>query len=135
MRYHELHFEEALEVSSFDPPSKSGIYCIFGGKPGYGSLEKPIYIGKAEDINDRFDNHEKIEDWKEAAGPKTLYCSIAWLPRIGENELFEIEHEMIYRYQPIVNIYCKENPPKNRPKIYATGEIDWFPEVNPNYSQ
>ena len=132
---YELHFEEPLDVSSLDPPSESGIYCIFAGKPDYDRLGKLIYIGKAEDMKERFGNHEKIDDWENEAGSKTLYCSIAWICDISENELSEIECEMIYRYQPIVNIKCKNNPPKNRPKIYATGEIEWFTEVNPNYSQ
>ena len=131
MRDYELCFGELLGVFPPNPLSEPGIYCIFAAEPGHDNLEKLIYIGKAEDMKDRFDDHEKIGDWKKAAGSKKLYCSIAWLSDISENVLSKIEHEMIYRYQPIVNIQCKNNPPENRPDIDVTGPIRHFCVVNP----
>ena len=103
---YKLHFGVPLEVSSLDPQSESGIYCIFAKKPGYDRLEKLIYIGKAEDMKKRFYDHEKIGDWENEAGSMTLYCSIAWLSGTSEDELSEIECEMIGTYIP----ECPKHP-------------------------
>ena len=130
---YELNFEELSEVFPPNPCSESGIYCIFAASPSYDSLnlKKLIYIGKAEDMKERFDDHEKIGDWKDKADNMKLYCSIAWLFGIGRKNLLRLEHEMIFMYQPIVNIKCKDSPPDNRPNIKVTGPIEYFPVINP----
>lgn len=106
-----LNFGKLSKVFPDEPPSESGIYCIFAGIPDYFFAARLIYIGKAIKIDQRFENHEKIGDWESKARPRNLYCSIAWLYGIEDDELLKIECEMIYRYQPECNKTCKDNPP------------------------
>ena len=49
-------------------PTNSGVYgvyrCIFNKDRETVTLNELIYIGKADDLNNRLNNHEDWEDWK-----------------------------------------------------------------------
>lgn len=54
------------ELNKSGLPTESGVYvvqsCTYNKETKKVSLQKLIYIGKADNINDRVNNHEKLED-------------------------------------------------------------------------
>jgi len=53
-------------------PARSGIYCVYecthNVKQGTVSIHKLIYIGEAENVNDRIAKHEKCARWLKHVG-------------------------------------------------------------------
>jgi hypothetical protein len=62
------------EVKKANIPNKSGAYAVYvckynapskEGEKGIVTLEKLIYIGEAEKVNERIANHDKWDEWRK----------------------------------------------------------------------
>ena len=86
-------------------PSYPGIYCVYACVDNESdktvSLRRLLYIGRAENINERHKRHERFEDWNSNLNKgETLCYSCAALRRQG---LPICEAAMIYQHKPICN--------------------------------
>ena len=66
------------EVDKGSISSKSGIYCIYSctynkDKDNV-SINKLIYIGESQDVNNRIDDHEKLSKWKKHLKSGEILC-------------------------------------------------------------
>ena len=56
-----------LEANKNELPSKPGIYCVYACTYNKDvntvSIRKLIYVGESENVHDRIDGHERLEDW------------------------------------------------------------------------
>lgn len=92
---------------------QGGIYCVYAGtydaKNDTVNVQKLLYIGKADCIDDRIgnDSHEHLEDWKKEVkfGQELIY-SRAILNNADDRTIAEAA--MIYKFQPPVNIAGKD---------------------------
>lgn len=94
-----------------DMPHVSGLYSVYRGR--YDSvtrrvtLRELLYIGKAEDINKRHENHENKTEWERCLlKDECLWYAYAQLPI---TELNRAESAMIYSAKPICNQSGKES--------------------------
>ena len=86
-------------------PHASGLYSVYRGM--YDNITKRVtlaellYIGKAEDINKRHENHENKAEWERCLmSGESLWYSYAKLPI---SELSRVESAMIYANKPRCN--------------------------------
>jgi len=84
-------------------PNYSGIYCVYSCRnnvsDGTVSLIRLLYIGRAENINERHKNHEKKMVWKSCLNAgETLCYSCAALPK---KSLVICESALIYKHHPL----------------------------------
>ena len=103
---YDLKFEGywAAERENF-LPTYSGIYCVYSCR--YNSvadtvaLKKLLYIGRAENINERHKAHEKLDEWKSCLsdGETLCYCCAP----LRAQSLVICEAAMIFHHQPICN--------------------------------
>jgi hypothetical protein len=105
-------------------PSKSGIYVVYEGtyKPQSDtvSLQKIIYIGEAEDVNERIKEHEKWQDWKKHCGPRNELCfSFAYINNPNRERG---EAALIYKHKPPVNDEYKYNFPFEETTMDLSGK-------------
>jgi hypothetical protein len=99
--------------------TSSGIYCVYRGIhdsfDNTVSLKELIYIGESQNVKERIQNHEKIEDWKELLEPEeVIFYSCA---PIDSASRIRVEAAMIYEHKPIVNDEYKSNFPFPPTKI------------------
>lgn len=105
-------------------PAKSGIYCVYGctydaGK-GTVSIKKLIYIGEADDVQDRVAGHEKWREWKGELGLGQQLCFNAALisPR-GARE--RAEAAMIFKHKPPCNTDFVNSFPFDETTVRTSG--------------
>ena len=92
-------------------PKVSGIYtvqsCIHNKKEGTVSLKKLIYIGEAEDIQNRILNHERWKEWEKHL-------------KINEELCFNITRiESAYRERVEAALINSNQPPLNNEYKYS----------------
>ena len=87
-------------------PAKSGIYgvyrCTFNAQAKTVSLKELLYIGEADDINDRVTSHERWPDWEAKLKAGEVICFTASLisPQADRERA---EAAMINHYKPACN--------------------------------
>ena len=105
-------------------PSKSGIYCVYtcvhNAQKNTVALKKLLYIGKADNINDRLANHERLPDWKKRLQPGQVLCYS--YGEIGPDESERCEAAMIFEHQPPENTDCKQSFSYDETTISLTGK-------------
>jgi len=111
-------------------PDYSGLYFVYKGIPiekRECRIVKLLYIGQAENINDRVGSgHEHYEDWKrELNRGEKLYYSVC---SVEIKNLDIAEAACIYTAKPSVNKQCKESYNKNPVRIICTGDVAYFPK-------
>lgn len=112
------------DQNSSSLPIYSGVYivqsCIYNKKEDTVSLKKLIYIGKADDVNDRINNHEKRNDWiKELKDGEELCYNCTNINTL-ENE--RVEAALINMNQPSVNKKYKNSFPFDRTTVNSSGK-------------
>ena len=86
-------------------PHYSGIYivyrCIYHSETDKVTLLEIIYIGKAEDLNERLNNHEKYQKFLEAcnAGEEICYA----YANVSMDDLDVVENALIFAQKPSLN--------------------------------
>ncbi len=102
-----------LEENKLGLPEYSGVYvvhsCIYNKKEDTVSLMRLLYIGKAGNINDRVNNHEKLENWKKELKEEEQLCYNYTKVNTAYNN--RVEAALINANQPIVNVDYKESFP------------------------
>ncbi len=104
-------------------PSEAGIYCVFtclyGKTTKTIDLSKLIYIGEAEDINQKIKNHEKLPEWKMSFDFGEELCfSYAHLESAHRER---VEAALIFKHKPSLNDDYKDSFHFDRTTILITG--------------
>ena len=116
------------EVNQSEIPKKSGIYAVYvceynkpekEGEKGSVTLKKLIYIGEAEDVNDRISKHEKWEEWRKELSEGTEICfSFA---NVDSPDRERAECALIYHHKPTCNDECKDSFPYEETTVISDG--------------
>ena len=84
----------------------AGIYCVYrcvyDKDDGTVDLKELLYIGEADNIHDRLDNHERLDDWKAhlKKGEQLCYSRA----HIADKKLrLRAEAALIYYHKPCEN--------------------------------
>lgn len=133
VRKHNLDFKGFYgEHAKASLPSHSGLYFVYRGirnKQPDGkftcSINQLLYIGQAEDVNDRVNGeHEHYDEWcNYLKKGEMLYYSTC---QVDVHLLDELEAACIYQAQPPVNIHCKKSYNYNPVKIKCSGRVKFI---------
>ena len=119
------------EVNKSGIPKESGVYAVYvckynepekKGERGTVTLKKLIYIGEAENVNERLSNHkhEKWSEWrKEVPEGSTICFSFAGATSPDRERA---ECALIYHHKPKCNDECKDSFPYEDTTVVSTGE-------------
>ncbi len=118
------------EVNKSSVPVYSGVYvvqsCTYNKKEGTVLLKKLIYIGKANNINERIKDHEKLDDWKRELKFDEELCYSTTEISTLYNE--RVEAALINSNQPIVNTEYKDSFPFDTTHINSSGSYSTLKE-------
>lgn len=130
---HDLEFDGfTREETKNTLPDYSGLYFVYRGTRKKGadgkyscSLQDLLYIGQAENINERVNGtHEHYEDWcSYLKKDEMLYYSVC---PVESDLLDKVEAACIYQAQPPVNTQCKESYNYDPVRIKSSGRISLF---------
>ncbi len=86
-------------------PHNSGIYmvyrCLYNEQSNTVQLNEIIYIGQAQDLNQRLNNHEKYSEFKAKCGPDEELCYA--YADVSLDDLDIIENALIFAQKPPLN--------------------------------
>ncbi len=103
----------------------SVVYCVYECKYNKNndsvSLLKLIYIGEADNVQERIANHEKYQDWRKHVrfGNELCFSFGPVLPTDRERA----EAAMIFKHKPLENEEYKYSFPFDQTTISLSGEI------------
>lgn len=105
-------------------PKKSGVYvvyeCFYNQQTNKVDLKNIIYVGEAEDVNDRIANHEKWDEWRKYCATYNQIC-FSFAPVISPDK-DRAEAALIYKHKPPVNDEYKDTFPFDETTISLSGE-------------
>ena len=112
------------EVNKGGIPSKSGVYLVYvcrhNKSKGTVTLDRLIYIGEAEDVQDRIANHEKWPKWRQYVPNGSEICfSVAG---ITSPDRERAEAALIYYHKPPCNDEYKDSFPFEDTTVVSTGK-------------
>ena len=101
----------------------SGVYCVYTGtynkRTGKKTLNELIYVGQAENINERIANHDRLDDWLSyLTDGETLFYTCAHVT--GEDK-DRAEAALIYKLKPWFNDKLKHKFDYPDTKLSITG--------------
>ena len=104
-------------------PSLSGIYivydCTYNSETDTVSLNKIIYIGQAENLNERIMTHDKRSDFVRVCGGENNLCySIA---ELSVTDLDMVENALVYAQQPSLNDRLKDKYHYSQAEFHLEG--------------
>lgn len=93
------------DVNKDNIPTKSGIYmvyrCDYDKSSDTVGLKEIVYIGKAENLNERLANHKLLDNYKGRLTKGEELCyAIAFL---NNDDLLDAERALIYAQKPPLN--------------------------------
>lgn len=99
------------EIDKSAVPSKSGIYlvyrCVYNKQSNTVGLKEIIYIGQAENVKERLDNHDRLPDFNaQLQRGEELCYSVA---DVSKNDLDVVENALIFAQKPILNNQLKDS--------------------------
>jgi len=86
-------------------PHYSGVYmvyrCVYNSSSDKVTLKEIIYIGQAEDLNDRLNNHEKYSMFQNAceSGEEICYA----YANVSMDDLDIVENALVFAQKPKLN--------------------------------
>lgn len=108
-------------------PEKSGVYCVYDCKYNIltkkVTLNKLIYIGESENVNQRIANHEKLKDWEKKLSENSELC-YSFSP-VDLDSITRVEAALINFHKPICNTQYLENFPFDKTTV-KTSEKNKF---------
>lgn len=109
-------------------PKNSGIYCVYecthNQEKKNVTIHRLIYIGEADNVNDRISNHEKRDQWMNyVRSGNTLCYSFGSFPKTDRDR---VEAALIFKHKPPVNEEYKNNFPFDKTTISLSGEIKFL---------
>ena len=107
-------------------PFEGGIYCVyacsFNEKTKTVIINKLIYVGEADDVNQRIKNHEKWHNWrKELDFEEELCFSYAHLESANREH---VEAALIFKHKPPINDDYKDSFPFDKSIILISGATE-----------
>ena len=106
-------------------PAQSGVYCVYECKYNKDndsvSLLKLIYIGEADNVQERIANHEKYQDWLKHVRFGNELC-FSFGPVLSTDRE-RAEAAMIFKHKPPENEEYKYSFPFDQTTISLSGEI------------
>ncbi len=121
-----------LESGIKNLSTNSGVYgvyrCKYSKEKDTVSLKQLIYIGKADDLNDRISNHNKWKDWRTylKAGESLCFCYTL----VDEYYNERVEAVLINFNQPPENIEYKEAFPFDKTIVNCSGKHEFIKKIN-----
>jgi len=111
------------EVNKGGIPAKSGIYlvyvCRYNEVKETVTLDKLIYIGEADDANDRVAGHEKWPEWRKYVPKSSQICfSFAG---VASPDRERAEAALIYYHKPPCNDGYIDSFPYGDTTVESTG--------------
>lgn len=104
-------------------PSNAGIYLVYVGKYNEKtdkvSLRRLIYIGEAENVNERLSNHEKWSEWEKFL--QTGEILIFSMARATSPDRERAECALIYHHKPPTNEECTKEFPYEDTTVISEG--------------
>ncbi len=105
-------------------PAKSGVYVVheasYDPQAKAVDLKKVIYIGEAENVNDRIANHEKWPDWKKQCETNNELC-FSFAP-VNDPDRERGEAALIFKHKPPINTEYKNTFPFDETTINLSGK-------------
>ncbi len=105
-------------------PKESGIYCVYecthNTQENTVSISKLIYIGEAENVNQRISNHEKWSLWRKHCSSSREIC-FSFAP-VKNPDRQRGEAAMIYKHKPPVNDEYKDKFPFDETTMRLSGK-------------
>jgi hypothetical protein len=112
-----------LEKNIGGIPKASGVYCVYActynAETDKVSIRLLVYIGEAQDVNDRIANHEKWPDWRKHRQQGEELC-FNFAPA-EPSERPRVEAALIFRHKPPENSEHKDSFPFGETTISTTG--------------
>jgi excinuclease UvrABC nuclease subunit len=110
------------EVNKGGIPSKSGVYLVYVCRHNKSestvTLDRLIYIGEAEDVQDRIANHEKWPKWRQSVPKGSEICfSVAG---VTSPDRERAEATLIYYHNPPCNDEYKDSFPFEETTVKST---------------
>jgi len=104
-------------------PAQSGVYCVYECKhnkaEGTVSLITLIYIGEANNVQERIANHEKYQDWLKHVRSGNELCFSFGSVLSADRE--RAEASMIFKHKPPENEEYMYSFPFDRTTISLSG--------------
>lgn len=110
----------------------SGVYgvyrCTFDSETELVSLKELIYIGKADNINDRINGHEDWDIWRKElkTGEEICFCYTF----VGTSYNERVEAALINSNKPKLNIEYKNAFPFDKTTVKCSGEHRFIKTTN-----
>lgn len=116
------------EVNKDGIPDKSGIYGVYvckynppkEGKKSSVTLKKLIYIGEAEKVKTRIEDHEKWDEWREEVPEGQQICFN--FAGVTSPDRERAECALIFYHNPDCNEKCKKEFPYEETTVTSKGE-------------
>ena len=114
-------------------PANSGIYCVYecsrNVSDGTIKILRLIYIGEAQNVNDRVANHEKYEDWlsyvQHVEENNELCFSFGG---VGATDRARAEAAMIFKHKPPENVEYVNDFPFDKTTMSLSGKTSKLEE-------
>jgi len=111
------------EINKAGVPARSGVYliyvCRYNQTERTVTLDKLIYIGEAENVNDRISKHAKWPEWRKETPQGSEICfSFAG---VTSPDRERAECALIYYHKPQCNDECKDSFPLEDTTVESTG--------------
>lgn len=129
---YDFHYTDANRIKlnsldlEIDRLASPGIYCIYIGKPSGENqvhLKNLIYIGKSNNIYNRLETHNKIEEFrKKLRRDERLYISFAEVE--DDDNRSRIEAVLIFYYKPVCNTVNKQTFDYSDTSVSLSGDIN-----------
>ena len=104
-------------------PTYSGVYLVYRGtynsQTNTFTCKEIIYIGQADDINDRHKNHEKHDVFLgECKQGEVVFYSYA---EVDKSDLDRVENALVYKMRPTLNDKLTQSFPYDETTIVSSG--------------
>lgn len=117
-----------LDTNGSKVPDESGVYlvyvCRYNKDKDTVTLRKLIYIGEAEDANDRIANHEKRKDWVDQV-PEGLQLCYSFAPA-NKSDRERAEAALIFYYKPVCNDKGKDSFNYDKTTVKSSGRCKFI---------
>lgn len=111
------------EVNKGTIPAKSGIYLVYVGRYNETedtvTLDQLIYIGEAENVNDRIANHKDWPKWRRYVPEGSEICFA--FAGVASPDRERAEAALIYYHKPPCNVEYVDSFPFEDTTVESTG--------------
>lgn len=121
-----------LEAGLKTLTTESGVYgvyrCNYNKEKDTVSLKQLIYIGKADNLHDRINNHDKYDEWYLYLETGEELCFCYTLVEVNSNE--RVEAALINSNQPPINTEYKNAFPFDKTTVICSGKHEFIKDKN-----